>query len=183
MMSVRTYKQFVVVMAVVLPCAFGAAIWSSDSLMGRGEVVQPARQLARDLWMDAARLGAPVYRAHGGPVSLPVAPLGKAIMLSGGGYVFATDDVSDVVRWYGLLTYSVLDMTDFPAVRYLYEVESAELVEEDDGRMVLAVSIHESRTGCELPACDPVIQFPNYDRRYVVKPSNAVVTTAGRKHA
>lgn len=183
-MSVRMYKFMGAGMAAACVLGFGGAIWSNDSLMGRVQAAQPVvSHTARDLWMDAARMGAPVYRAEGGPVSLPPPPVGKAIVVSGGGYVFASDDVADVVRWYGLLTYPALDLSAFPSVRYVYEVESAELVTEADGRKVLAVSVHEARTGCALPACDPVTQLPNYDRRYVVKPSNAVVSVAGGKHA
>jgi hypothetical protein len=109
--------------------------------------------------------------------------MGKAIVLSGDGYVFATDDVADVVRWYGLLTYPAVDLSMFPSIHYVYEVDAAELVTDTDGHTVLAVSVHEARTGCALPACDPVTQLPNYDRRYIVKPANAVVTVEGGKHA
>ena len=128
-------------------------------------------------------MGAPIYRSEGGPVSLPLAPAGKAIVVSGSGYVFATDDLAEVVRWYGLLTYPALDMTRYPAVRYVYEVESAQIVTGADGHPVLALTVHEVRTGCIRPACDPVTQLPNYDRRYVIKPDNVVVSPLWGTHA
>lgn len=182
MLNVRTLKQLWVAVIWVLVGSLLAAIWSNNRLMDRAVSAQPTSHVARDLWIEAARMGAPVFRGNGGPVSLSVAPVGKSIVLSGVGYVFATDDVAEVARWYGLLTYPMLDLTGFPEVRYVYEVESAEIVREGE-RSVLAITVHEARTGCERPVCDPVTQLPNYDRRYVVKPTNASVSLAGGKHA
>jgi hypothetical protein len=187
MASIRTFTLLLVSLGLALLMGSGIAIWSNNSLTERVQSVQPVQPVAthvvRDSWMDAARMGAPVYRTQSGPPSLPLLPAGKAIVISDGGYAFATDDLAEVGRWYGLLTYPALNMTAFPSVRYVYEVESVELVADTEGRKVLAVSIHEARTGCELPSCDPVTQLPNYDRRYVVKPANAVVMAAGGKHA
>lgn len=181
-LRILSMMMWAALMFTVLGCDF--AIRSNDRLMGRvDEPVLVVAHAVPDLWMDAARMGAPIYRIDGGPESLPIVPAGKAIVVAENGYALATDDLADVQRWYGFLTYPVLYSSGFPAVRYVYEVEGVELVSEADGRKVLAVTIHEARTGCELPACDPVTQLPNYDRRYVVKPANTVVTVAGGNHA
>lgn len=167
---------------MVFGCGFASG--TNDRTARRFEVANlPATHVVRDSWIDAARMGAPIYRIDGDPASLPPLPAGKAIVISGNGYAFATDDLADVQRWYGLLTYPVLDFSGFPSVSYVYEVEHVELVTDADGRNVLAVTIHEARTGCELPACDPIAQLPNYDRRYVVKPTNAMGFVKGDKHA
>jgi hypothetical protein len=168
-----------VLTVMVFGCGFASG--PNDRTPRRVEVA--ATHVVRDSWIDAASVGAPIYRIDGGPTSLPPLPAGKAIVIYGNGYAFATDDLADVQRWYGLLTYPVLDLSGFPSVSYVYEVEHVELVTEADGRNVLAVTVHEARTGCELPACDPIAQLPNYDKRYVVKPANAMGFGQGGKHA
>lgn len=184
MVSKRVFRSFVVSVFALLVAGSGVAIWSNDSVMGRVESAQPVAELgARDAWMDAARMGAPVYRSEGGPVTLPGKPSGKAIELAGNGLVFATDDLEDVRRWYAMLTAPVLDMSRYPAVRYLYEVEKVEMVKGDNGSDVLMISIHEARTGCERPACDPVTDLPNYDRRYVIARGNRTVYIEGGPNA
>jgi hypothetical protein len=142
------------------------------------EVEAPVVKVVRDSWLDASRQGAPIYRAEGGPVALPLKPEGKRVELYANGYVFATDDLADVRRWYAALTAPALDLNRFPFVRYVYEVEHVELVERD-GREVLAVTIHDARSGCAKPACDPVTELPNYDRRYVVTSPNRTVHIEG----
>ena len=137
------------------------------------EMPRPVK-VARDCWMEAVRQGAPIYRAESGPASLPPKPEGKRIELHANGYVLATDDLADVRRWYAALTAPVLDLSRFPAVRYVYEIEHVELVKRD-GREVLALTIHEARSGCAMPACDPVTELPNYDRRYVVTVPNRTI--------
>jgi hypothetical protein len=138
--------------------------------------------VVRDSWMEASRLGAPIYSSEGGPSSLPPKPEGKQIELHANGYVLATDDLADVRRWYAELTAPALDLSRFPAVRYLYEVEHVELVERD-GHQMLSITIHEARTGCVKPACDPVMELPNYDRRYVVTNPNWTIHIEGGGNA
>lgn len=178
-MKFETFKRVMMGMTVVALVACGFGAWSSDSRMGRVSVVDASVvKVVRDSWMEAARLGAPIYRSEGGPSSLPPKPEGKRIELYANGYVLATDDLADVRRWYAELTAPVLDLSHFPAVRYLYEVEHVELIERD-GHEVLSITIHEARSGCSKPACDPVTELPNYDRRYVVTNPNWTIHIEG----
>lgn len=184
MASVRTLIVMMAMIFTAIALGRGFVNRSNDRLVGRA--VRPNSDLARvapSSWLEAARMGAPVYRLAGGLSLLPPLPEGKVIVLTGNGYAFATDDVAEVKRWYAVLSAPTLDLSRFPSVRYIYEVEAAELVTEPDGRQVLALTIHESRTGCERPSCDPVTELPNYDRRYVLKPSNAIVKVSGGSHA
>lgn len=182
-MKFETFKRMMMGMTVAALVACGVGAWSNDSIMGREPVVEaPVVKVVRDNWMEAARLGAPIYRSEGGPSFLPPKPEGKQIELHANGYVFATDDLADVRRWYAELTAPALDLSRYPAVRYLYEVEHVELVERD-GRQVLSITIHEARTGCVKPACDPVTDLPNYDRRYVVTNPNRTIHIEGGGNA
>ncbi|MDK6078652.1 hypothetical protein [Massilia varians] len=178
----KEQRWFLRSMGVGMFLILAALVVDSVSTSRHNIKMPPPIKVVRDGWMEAARQGAPIYGAEGGVLSLRPKPAGKRIELHANGYVFATDDLADVRRWYAVLSAPALDLSRFPAVRYVHEVEHVELVELD-GREVLAITIHEARSGCVKPACDPVTELPNYDRRYVVTNPNGTIHIEGGGNA
>ncbi len=133
------------------------------------------------MWRKAVAQGAPVYRAVSCGAEwckdLPVAPLSAAIRHTQHGMVLAVDDVEQFGRWYGVVSYPAMRLDLFEGVQYVYEAVGAKLVKTDSGAVSVAVSIHEKRSGCALPACDPNPQtgLPNYERTWDRTPENLSV--------
>lgn len=146
----------------------------------------PPIKVVRDGWKDAHKAGAPIYRNGEQPAdwsTLDPLPASKAYVLTGNGVVFATDDLAEVKRWYAQLTYPALDYSQWADVRYVYEVTDAKVVKAANGSPRVMVTVHEARTGCAAPACDPVNGLPNYDRSYEVEASAMTIHIEGGGNA
>jgi hypothetical protein len=138
----------------------------------------PPVKVVRDGWKEAHKAGAPIYRYGEQPADWPTLdplPASKAYVLTGNGVAFATDDLAEVKRWYAQLTFPALDYSQWKDVRYVYEVTAARVDKDAVGVPHLIVTVHEARTGCVAPACDPVHGLPNYDRTYEVPVSSMTI--------
>jgi len=134
----------------------------------------------RDMWQHAIDQGAPVYRDVSCSPMLPCAKLpsvpgSAAIRYRRQGYVLALSDVAAFGRWYGVISNPIVVPPRFKDVRYVYEVVGSRLANDHNGQPSIAVSIHERRSGCILPACNPVSQLPNYERTVDYFPENLFV--------
>lgn len=178
MLKFEQFKVAVYLIVVLFVMGLIASLTSNVSLVDRSmpaSVVSPPIKVVSDSWKIAHKAGATIYRNGDQPTDwlpLDLLPAGKRFVLTNNNVSFATDDLVEIKRWYADLTHPVLDYSEWPDVQYVYEVKGVQLAQGVSSLPRLVVTIHEARTGCALPVCDPVNGLPNYDRSYEVNVSS-----------
>jgi hypothetical protein len=153
------------------------------------KVSSPVQEWNRDAeeikaWRVAVAKGAPVFKDQSCGSSdwckdLPTVA-GGAIRHAQHGMVLVSDDVAEFGRWYGVVSAPPMRLDLFPGVQYVYEATGAKLDKLESGALVVKVAIHEKRSGCALPACDPNPQtgLSNYERTWDRTPEYLTVDAA-----
>lgn len=95
------------------------------------------------------------------------------------GVVLGAPDINTLSKVWVLAKYGDMNGPDNLGMGTTFVIESTGggLVYADDGTPSWYVWIHEARSGCVAPQCDPVNGLPNYDRTYFQYPQ------AGQKFA